>query len=143
MTMKLIKLITTCSALAMLTVTPMLVQAGAVVVNPANSNSLANADIQRIFLGKSKTFADGSKATVLDQAEGSSEREAFANVVLNKNGQQLKAYWAQQLFTGKGKPPEELADSAAVKAKVASDPSAIGYIADTDVDASVKVVLSY
>jgi len=41
------------------------------------------------------------------------------------------------------KAPEELADDAAVKAKVASTPGAIGYISDAAVDSTVKVVMDF
>lgn len=46
------------------------------------------------------------------------------------------------IFTGKGHPPAEM-DAAAVKAKVASDPSAIGYIDASEVDASVREVARF
>jgi len=47
------------------------------------------------------------------------------------------------VFTGRAKAPEDLADDAAVKAKLASTPGAIGYISDGAVDASVKVLFDF
>jgi hypothetical protein len=46
------------------------------------------------------------------------------------------------VFTGQGQPPKEVADPASVKKAVAADPKTVGYIDKSDVDASVKVVLS-
>ena len=44
------------------------------------------------------------------------------------------------MFSGKGQPPREVGDDAAVKAWVASNPEAIGYIDGKFVDGSVKVL---
>lgn len=115
----------------------------AVVVNPANANAVSADDLNRLFLGRASSFADGSKATPLNMAEGTAARDEFDSKVLNRSAAQLKAYWSKLVFTGKGTPPKELADDAAVKAAVAADSSAIGYISSGSVDSSVKVVASF
>jgi ABC-type phosphate transport system substrate-binding protein len=115
----------------------------AVVVNPANTNTVSADDLNRLFLGRASSFADGSKATPLNMAEGKPARDEFDTKVLNRSAAQLKAYWSKLVFTGKGTPPKELADDAAVKAAVAADSSAIGYISSSSVDSSVKVVASF
>lgn len=115
----------------------------AVVVHPGNANTMSEDDISRIFLGKKKAFPDGSDAIPVDQADGSANRSAFVSTVLKKNDQQIKAYWAQLLFTGKGTPPKEVGSSADVKKLIAQNPSLIGYIDTADVDASVKVVFQF
>lgn len=115
----------------------------AVVVNPANSNAVSADDLNRLFLGRASSFADGSKATPLNMAEGTPARDEFDSKVLSRSAAQLKAYWSKLVFTGKGTPPKELADDAAIKAAVAADSSAIGYISSSSVDASVKVVASF
>ena len=115
----------------------------AVVVNPANANAVSADELNRLFLGRTASFADGSKAMPLNQAEGQTARDEFDSKVLNRSASQLKAYWSKLVFTGKGTPPKELADDAAVKAAVAADPNAIGYISSANVDGSVKVVASF
>ena len=115
----------------------------AVVVNPANTNAVSADDLNRLFLGRASSYADGSKATPLNLAEGQASREEFDNRVLNRSSSQLKAYWSKLVFTGKGTPPKELADDAAVKAAVAADATAIGYISSGSADASVKVVATF
>jgi ABC-type phosphate transport system substrate-binding protein len=113
----------------------------AVIVAAGNSNgSMDSATISKIFLGKSKSFPDGSHATAVDQADGNPAREAFNDKVLGKSGSQLKSYWSRLIFTGKGTPPKQHANDAAVKAAVAADPNMIGYIDAAAVDGSVKVV---
>ena len=114
-----------------------------VIVNPANANAVSADDLNRLFLGRASSFADGSKATPLNLAEGQVSRDEFDSKVLNRSSAQLKAYWSKLVFTGKGTPPKELADDAAVKAAVAADASAVGYISSGSVDGSVKVVASF
>ncbi|MBU2113546.1 MAG: phosphate ABC transporter substrate-binding protein [Gammaproteobacteria bacterium] len=114
-----------------------------VIVNPANANAVVADDLNRLFLGRSSSFADGSKATPLNLAEGQASRDEFDSKVLSRSSAQLKAYWSKLVFTGKGTPPKELTDDAAVKAAVAADASAIGYISSGSVDGSVKVVATF
>jgi ABC-type phosphate transport system substrate-binding protein len=119
-----------------------LTEAGvAVIVNPANAASLSEDDVQRLFLGKTKSFPGGAEATPVDNKTAAS-REAFNQALLGKNESQVKAYWSQLVFTGKGTPPKELDNDAAVKAFVAANPGAIGYIDAGQVDGSVKAVLT-
>lgn len=113
----------------------------AVIVNPGNGASLSAEDVQRLFLGKLKSFPGGGEANPVNQKEGQPAREQFNQAVLNKSESQLKAYWSQLVFTGKGTPPKELDNDDAIKALVASTPGAIGYIDAAKVDGSVKVVL--
>ena len=115
----------------------------AVIVHPsAGFDALTEDDVARIFLGKSKSFPAGGTATPLNQSEGSAVREKFNESVCKKNASQYKAYWSQLVFTGKGTPPKDVGDDAAVKAQVAANPAMIGYINASAVDASVKVVFT-
>lgn len=115
----------------------------AVIVNPANANVVSADDLNRLFLGRASSFADGSKATPLNLSEGQVARDEFDSKVLNRSSAQLKAYWSKLVFTGKGTPPKEMADDASVKAAVAADPNAIGYISSGSVDGTVKVVTTF
>jgi len=115
----------------------------AVIVHPANNNILTQDDIANLFLGKKKSYPDGSEAIAIDQNDGTETRDAFTKDVLKKTNQQLKAFWAQQLFTGKGTPPKTVGRDADVKKLVAQNPSLIGYIDSSEVDASVKVIAEF
>lgn len=128
--------------LSMLCTAPALAEI-AVVVNPANSNVVSSDDLSRLFLGKAASFSDGTKAVPVNQSEGAAAREEFDSKVLNRSAAQLKAYWSKLVFTGKGTPPKELADDAAVKAAVAGEVGAIGYISSGSVDSSVKVIATF
>jgi ABC-type phosphate transport system substrate-binding protein len=113
----------------------------AVIVSKSNTNASIDGDvISRMFLGKTSKFPDGGQAVPIDQNDGTPARDAFNDSILGKNSSQLKAYWSRLIFTGKGTPPKQAGDDAAVKALVAANPNMIGYIDSSAVDDSVKVV---
>ena len=112
----------------------------AVIVHPSNNVTLDQAEISRMFTGRGASFSHGGKATPFNLAEASPVRAEFDTKVLSKSSSQMKAYWSKLVFTGKGTPPKEMADDAQMKAAVAADPTAIGYIDVAAVDDTVKVV---
>jgi ABC-type phosphate transport system substrate-binding protein len=108
-----------------------------VVVNPkAAEASMTKDQIAQFFLGKSSTM------TPIDQPEDAPIRAEFYKKVTDKEASQAKALWSKLVFTGKATMPKEVANSAAVKAAVAANPKAIGYMEKSAVDASVKVVFT-
>jgi ABC-type phosphate transport system substrate-binding protein len=108
-----------------------------IVIGNTGAPSLSKEQISDIFLGKS-----AASFTPLDQPISASIRAEFYQKVAGKDPTQVKAIWSRLAFSGQGQPPKELADDAAVKKMVASDPKAIGYIDKKNVDSSVKVLLS-
>ena len=114
-----------------------------VIVNPANGNSLSDSDISRAFLGKLKAYGDGQSIQAVNGKANSASRVEFEKVVLKKSSAQVKAYWSKRLFTGKGKPLQELGSDAEVLKFVASTPNAIGYVDSASVDGTVKTVKQF
>ncbi|MCE4556573.1 hypothetical protein [Pelomonas cellulosilytica] len=106
----------------------------AVVAHPGAA-ALTKEQITDIYLGKSQA------AQPIDLPEASPVRATFYEKATGKDPSQVKATWARLAFTGKGQPPKEAPDAAAVKKEVAANPKAIGYIDKSAVDASVKVLL--
>jgi ABC-type phosphate transport system substrate-binding protein len=114
-----------------------------VIVNPNSGvTEITAKQAKSIFLGKSKKLPGGKHATPVEQTESSASRETFNSKVLKKDERKLKAYWSKQVFSGKGQPPKQLADDAAVKAFVNATDGAIGYIDSGSVDSSVKPVFT-
>ncbi|MGB5246255.1 MAG: hypothetical protein WBN34_06880 [Woeseia sp.] len=115
-----------------------------VVVIASSSSPISTAspaDIARLFLGKTKSV-NGQTLTPVDQSKSSDVASRFYSDVVGKNSSQMRAYWSKLVFTGKGKPPQELGSSAAVLAAVAADPALIGYIEASAVNDSVKVLMT-
>ncbi|WP_091871255.1 phosphate ABC transporter substrate-binding protein [Massilia yuzhufengensis] len=113
-----------------------------VIVSARNPAPLLSSDqVAAIFLGQARRFPDGAQAEALDQRLGSHERNQFYAQVAGKTPALLKAHWSKLVFTGRGQPPREAADGAAVRRMVADNPSLIGYIDRAALDASVRPVL--
>lgn len=111
-----------------------------VIVNPSNSNSLDEKIVQRIFLGKDKTFADGAETIAVNQVAGAQIRQDFDSNILGRSSSQVSAYWSKLVFTGKGIPPKEVDNDAQVIDLVAKNPSVIGYVDRASVTDAVKVI---
>lgn len=107
-----------------------------VVVNNANAAALTKNDVSRIFLGKMKKY------TPVNASSSNALRADFNKKALNKSSNQVKAYWSKLVFSGKGTPPKELGSDAEIKAFVASNPNAIGYIDSASLDGTVKAALT-
>jgi hypothetical protein len=85
------------------------------------------------------------RGSLKERGAGLSGGSSGIGGALAESGQdlaQVKATWSRLVFTGKASPPKELPDAAAVKKAVAADPKAIGYIEKSEVDSTVKVLLS-
>jgi len=106
------------------------------------TTTLSKSQVVDIFLGKASRFPDGSQAVPIDQVEGSAARDEFYLKFSGKSPAQLKAHWSKIIFTGRGQPPREVSNSIEVKKFLNENPNAIGYIEQSAVDGSVKVLLS-
>ena len=115
--------------------------AGAVVVAGASSPLTAadSGDMVKVFLGKKKALG-GVNVVPVDQAEGTGARTYFYSNVIKKSEAQLKSYWSRLIFTGKGQAPHVVGGNADVKGMVSANPNLLGYIDESAVDASVKVL---
>ncbi|PXX45258.1 hypothetical protein DFR42_102486 [Undibacterium pigrum] len=106
-----------------------------VVVNTANpATAMTSAQASQFFLGKSAMF------TPVDLPENSPIRAEFYKKVADKDLSEVKTIWSKLVFTGKGTAPKEMHNYAEVKKAVAANPTGIGYIERSAVDATVKVV---
>jgi ABC-type phosphate transport system substrate-binding protein len=102
--------------------------------------SLSKNQLVDIFLGRSVRFPNGDPAVPIDQAEGTDARNEFYSRFAGKTATQIKAHWSKVIFTGRGQPPRAVSNSAEIKKLLASNLNVIGYIEESAVDDSVKVV---
>lgn len=115
----------------------------AIIVNVDNDVTLSDTDISRLFLGKLKKFPSGQKAVAVNLKLGSTIRDEFESKVLGKSASQIKAYWSKRVFSGKGKPPQELVSDNDVLTMVASNSNAIAYVDAATVNDTVKVIKTF
>jgi len=127
-----------------LSVASMAATADVVVVVSAKSavTTLSKSQAVDIFLGRVSRFPNGVLAVPIDQTDGSSIRDEFYAKMAGKSPAQIKAYWSKIIFTGRGQPPKTVSNSIEMKKRLLENPTAIGYIEDSKVDDSVRVLLA-
>jgi ABC-type phosphate transport system substrate-binding protein len=128
-------------AMAMLSAAACATDLVVIVSNRIPAAAMRPDQVAAIFLGQCASFPDGRDAVALDQPVGSNLRDQFYDRVAGKSPALLRAYWSKMVFTGRGQPPHEARDSVAVRKAVADNPSLIGYIDASALDASVRPVL--
>ena len=113
----------------------------AVIVNKDNAAAIDKDTIGKIYRGELKAWKDGAQVTAVDLPESNPVRESFTSEVLGKTVANVKALWAQMIFSGQALPPKQAASDEDVKKLVSANKGAIGYVKASSVDDSVRVVL--
>lgn len=112
-----------------------------VVVSAENPvESLSRVELVDIYLGRMNIFPDGQKIVPVDQRENSSTYQEFYSRYLERTLAQIKAHWSKLIFSGRGQPPQTVADDKAMAEFVAGHPHAIGYLSSELVDKRLRVV---
>jgi ABC-type phosphate transport system substrate-binding protein len=103
-----------------------------VIVHPSNSVDSVDRDFLRdAYLGKATEWG-GETIRPIDLVKKYPARNQFTKHVLRKTPAQLRTYWTQRIFSGKGVPPPE-SDADAVIKYVLANKGAVGYLpADVD-----------
>lgn len=124
------RIILTVSALGMFAMAQRLeAQEFQVVVNASASlTQISRDDLSNIFQKKKNNLPSGESAKPVDLSADADVRESFSQAVHGRSANQIAAYWQQQIFSGRGVPPEEKASEDEVIAYVSSTPGAIGYV---------------
>ena len=105
----------------------------AIIVNPANTlTDLTKQQIKDIFSGKIKNFKEiggpDKEIVVIIRESGSGTRTSFEDMIMDKGK------------TNNTESAEQQSSNGAVKASVAGNPNAIGYVGAGYVDATVKAL---
>lgn len=109
-----------------------------VVIGHADMGKLDAAMVQKIFTGK-LVKVNGVDVTAVNVKPGPL-RDQFLQNFLQQTDAKYTAYWAIRLFVGKGAPPPELSSPAEVIKFVESTPGAIGYVDESDLVDSVRIL---
>jgi ABC-type phosphate transport system substrate-binding protein len=112
-----------------------------VIGNKDNGNAVDKALVAKLYTGEAKAWPDGGQVALIDQGDDNPTRAAFYTTFVGRSAGQVKAAWAQLIFSGKALPPKVTDGDAEVKKAVAANKLAIGYIKPSSVDDSVKVLL--
>lgn len=114
----------------------------AVIVNEANGVSTLSAEeVSKIFFKKTHRWTNGLDVLPVDLPESAPAREAFSAAVHGKSVGAVRAFWQQQIFSGRAVPPVEKPSDEQVVAFVRATPGSIGYVsAGAPISAGVRRV---
>jgi ABC-type phosphate transport system substrate-binding protein len=111
-----------------------------IIVHPDNPSDTVSRDFLRDAYLKKATEWHGETLRPIDLSSKHAVRDHFIKEVIRKSASQLRTYWNQQVFSGKGVPPPEVASVADVVAYVVSHPGAVGYVPADAAVGTAKVI---
>lgn len=112
-----------------------------IVVHPDNPVRAVDREFLRdAYLKKATDWGNGETIRPVDLSTRFEVRDVFTREVLRKTPAQLRSYWNQQIFSGKGTPPVEADSINELLEYVASNIGAVGYLPPGASPARVKVV---
>ena len=115
-----------------------------VVVNTASTiTRLSQDDVVNIFLGRYRMLPTGGSAVPIDQPENTALRAEFYRKLVNKEPNEINAYWARLLFSGKTSPPLQTGSANEVLLLLADQPGGIAYIDRSQVDRRFRIVMEF
>lgn len=115
-----------------------------VVVNAASTvNQLSQDEVINIFLGRYRRLPTGETAFPIDQPESSALRAEFYRKLVNKDLNEINAYWARLIFSGRTSPPAQAANATEVITLLTGRTSSIAYLERSQVDKRFRIVLEF
>jgi ABC-type phosphate transport system substrate-binding protein len=115
-----------------------------VVVNAASAvKQLSQDEVINIFLGRYRRLPSGEAALPIDQPESSALRAEFYRKLVNKDLNEINAYWARLIFSGRTSPPVQADSSAEVITLLTASVSSIAYLERSQVDKRFRIVLAF
>ncbi len=107
-----------------------------VVVNPGvRADPVTRQELSDLFLKKVARWPAGESVLPVDQSERTKVRVNFSKEVHQRSLGELRTYWEQRQFAGRGSPPLVKASDEEVVEFVKTHPGAVGYVSgETVVD---------
>ena len=107
--------------------------------NSTPTDTMDDAMIKNVFLGKTTSWSDGSPIEFVTITD-STAHEAFLKTFVKKTPSQFSTYWKKMVFTGKGTTPKSFATESELVAYVAGHAGTVGYVSGAADVTAVKVV---
>jgi len=117
-------------------------QSLAIIVNQSNPvDNVSFQELRTIFLGERSHWPNGRRITLVMLEAGQPERKTILRTIYRMSESDFSRHFLQGLFTGEVfVSPKTLASPVGVRKFVFNVPGAIGYVRNTEVDDSVKVI---
>ena len=115
-----------------------------VVVNARNGvGQLSQDEVINIFLGRYRRFPGGAAAIPIDQPESTPLRAEFYRKLVNKDLNQINAYWSRLIFSGKTSPPKQAANTVEAIQLMLSHTGGIAYLERDQVDSRFRIIMEF
>ena len=100
-----------------------------VIVNSANpAASIERDDLSKMFFKRLVKWPHGTAVEPIDLSPSERARLVFTQSVHGKSVGAVRAFWQQQIFSGRSVPPSEKRNDAEVMQYVREHPGAVGYV---------------
>lgn len=111
------------------------------LVTHSDSNiSISRDHLKRLFFGKISSLPNGRKVTAVVFTKNELQFQQFTKKYLGRTSQQIRSFWAKQLFTGKGTLPVQVKSMQEMIELVSSSDEYIGYIPADALQAPLQVL---
>ena len=124
---------------------PLVAAAELVVVVDSDScvKQLSKTQVINIFLGHHRVLPCGKRARPVDLLTAKNEKPRFYRLLVNREPDQMAAYWARLVFAGSTPPPMQAASARQVIRFVENNRGGIGYMDRQQVSGRVVIVFSF
>lgn len=102
-------------------------------------DALSASQVQKIFLGKTAQWDDGTRVTI-SMLKGGDVSTAFLKGYVKKSPKQFATFWKKAVFSGTGEMPAAFDTEADLVVFVSKTPGAVGYIDSATAHDEVKVI---
>ncbi len=115
-----------------------------VVVSAASAlHQLSQEEVVNIFLGRYRRLPTGDTALPIDQPEASVVRAEFYRRLVNKDVNEINAYWSRLIFSGRTSPPLQVNSAAEVMVLLLGQPGSVAYMERSQVDKRLRIVMEF
>lgn len=113
-----------------------------IIVNKSNPiDNLSFADLRKTFLAENRVWPNGRRITIVMREQGQADRAAMLRQIYRMSEGEYNRYFLQAVFNGTVQgPPKSLTTADGMRKFVFNVPSAVGYIRNSEIDATVKVI---
>ncbi len=118
---------------------PLFAQVTVIAHRDVPVEKIKKSQLLDFYIGDIKKWPDGTAVVVFDLKEKKAVKKIFYKY-LGKTSSRMKSIWMKNMLAGEGAPPKAMKTEKQMLLEVASTPGAIGFIGQTFVDNSVKVL---
>jgi len=112
-----------------------------VVAKTSKIESISKRELVDVYMGRFDVLESGHKVQPVDYENGTELRSLFYRSLVNKSERQINAYWSRLIFSGRAKPPVQVASPEESLSFILDNQSALSYIPVNRVSEEMKIVL--